>query len=189
MPFKNRNEAAKILAERLAHYKGLNPLVLAIPRGAVPMGKIIADSLGGDLDVVLVRKLGAPFQPELAIGSVDETGRIYLDPRSRTLATDTYIASEKEAQLKILRERRALYSPAHPPIYPAGRIVIVVDNGVATGATMIAALRAVRAKRPKKTYRGDGCGSSGELGRHPGAGRRDHLLGGSGGLLRGGPVF
>src|SRR5215470_19717007 len=79
MLFANREDAARLLARRLAaHYKNKNPLVLAIPRGAVPMAKIIADSLGGELDVVLVRKLGYPSQPELAIGAVDENGNVVL---------------------------------------------------------------------------------------------------------------
>ena len=76
--FSDRNEAAQLLADRLQHYGNLNPLVLAIPRGAVPMAKTIADQLGGELDVVLVRKLRAPHQPELAIGSVSEDGVEYV---------------------------------------------------------------------------------------------------------------
>lgn len=151
MRFRNREHAAQILAERLAAYHGKNPLVLAIPRGAVPMGKIIADSLGGELDVVLVHKLGAPGNPELAIGSVDETGRVYLNERMQDLGIDdAYIEREKQAQLRTLRKRRAQYTPVRPPLDPAGRIVIVVDNGIATGASMIAALRAVRAEQPAK---------------------------------------
>lgn len=85
MVFQNRAEAAQLLARRLEKYRGQHPLVLAIPRGAVPMGKMIADALEGDLDVVLVRKLRAPYNPELAIGSIDETGEVYLDPELRDL--------------------------------------------------------------------------------------------------------
>lgn len=151
MRFRNREHAAQILAERLTAYHGKNPLVLAIPRGAVPMGKIIADSLGGELDVVLVHKLGAPGNPELAIGSVDETGRVYLSEHMQDLGIDdAYIEREKQAQLRTLRKRRAQYTPVRPSLDPAGRIVIVVDNGIATGASMIAALRAVRAEQPAK---------------------------------------
>jgi len=149
MRFKNREEAARLLAGKLARYNGLHPLVLAIPRGAVPMGTIIADALEGELDVVLVRKLGAPGEPELAVGSIDENGRIYrghvpidVDP--------AYLEAEAAAQSQTIRRRRALYSPIHPPIDPAHRIVIVVDDGVATGASMIAALRATRSKQPKQ---------------------------------------
>jgi predicted phosphoribosyltransferase len=151
MPFQNREQAARLLAKRLAEYRGKNPLVLGIPRGAVPMAKIIADALAGELDVVLVRKLAAPDQPELAIGSVDETGQLYLSRYILGLGvSDEYIGAEKEAQLETLRGRRAMYTPLRPPIDPAGRTVIVVDNGIATGATMIAALRSVRARKPAR---------------------------------------
>ncbi len=151
MRFRNREHAAQLLTEKLSIYWGKNPLVLGIPRGAVPMAKIIAEALGGELDVVLVHKLGAPGNPELAIGSVDETGRVYLHEHVRELGIeDDYIEVEKQAQLKTLRKRRAQYTPVRPSLNPAGRIVIVVDNGIATGASMIAALRAVRAKQPAK---------------------------------------
>lgn len=151
MIFKNREHAARLLAERLIVYRGKNPLVLGIPRGAVPMAKIIAEALLGDLDVVLVRKLGAPGQPELAIGSVDEAGNVYLSDYVAELEVgEDYIKGETERQLDTLRRRRAMYTPHRAPLDPSGRIVIVVDNGIATGATMIAALRATRAKKPAK---------------------------------------
>jgi predicted phosphoribosyltransferase len=151
MLFKNREHAARLLAQRLISYRGKNPLVLGIPRGAAPMAKLIADCLQGELDVVLVRKLGAPDQPELAIGAVDETGRVYLsDYVSEMGVSEDYIKDETEKQLATLRRRRAMYTPLRPPLDPSGRIVIVVDNGIATGATMIAALRATRAKKPRK---------------------------------------
>jgi predicted phosphoribosyltransferase len=151
MRFRNREHAAQLLVERLSEYRGKNPLVLGIPRGAVPMAKIIAEALGGDLDVVLVHKLGAPGNPEFAIGSVDENGQVYLSDYVREMGISArYIEKEKEAQLQTLHKRRAQYTPVRPPLDPAGRIVIVVDNGIATGASMIAALRAVRAKQPAK---------------------------------------
>ncbi len=148
MAFDDRNQAADLLARRLAAYRGVHPVILAIPRGAVPMGKIVADALDGDLDVVLVRKLGAPHNPELAIGSIDETGAVYLDADTRDLWSAGYLEAEKEAQLATLRMRRAMYSQYRPPVDLTGRVVIVIDDGIATGSTMIAALRAVRAHRP-----------------------------------------
>jgi len=149
--FYDRTEAALALAERLKNYKGKNPLILAIPRGAVPMAKIIADELEGVFDVVLVRKLRAPYQPELAIGSVDESGWTYIADFAASVGADiAYIASEKHAQIETIKKRRAQYTPVRPPIDPAGRIVIVIDDGLATGATMISALHGLRDRKPAK---------------------------------------
>jgi predicted phosphoribosyltransferase len=147
----DRIDAAQRLAKALAPYRGQNPLVLAIPRGSVPMGKIVAAALGGELDVILVRKLRAPFSPEFAVGAIDESGWIYVAPHAREAGADeAYLARERETQLALLRQRRASYSPARAPIDPAGRVAIVMDDGLATGATMIAALHSVRAKKPRR---------------------------------------
>lgn len=151
MRFRDREQAATQLASRLAGYRSQHPLVLAIPRGAVPMAELIADQLEGELDVVLVRKLGAPFQPELAIGAIDESGWAYISEVARLAgASAEYIEQEKRAQLELLHQRRQRYSGLAASADPAGRVVIVVDDGLATGATMIAALRAIRTKQPAK---------------------------------------
>lgn len=148
--FKNRADAAEQLAQRLRHLKGEHPLVLAIPRGAVPMAKLIADALDGELDTVLVRKLGAPGNPEYAVGAVSEDGTVELSEHGRRLCSKDYIEREVDAQLRVLRERRRCYTPVRPPINPTGRVVIVVDDGSATGATMIAALQTLRQREPRQ---------------------------------------
>ncbi len=149
--FQDRADAARRLGARLQAYRGQHPLVLAIPRGAVPMARMLAESLRGDFDVVLVRKLRAPGQPEFAIGSVDEGGWTYLAPYAESVGADEdYVAAERTLQLDTLRQRRAQYTPLRPPIDPGGRVVIVVDDGLATGATMIAALHGLRMRQPRK---------------------------------------
>jgi putative phosphoribosyl transferase len=150
MRFKSRAHAAELLVQRLrTSYKNKNPLVLGVPRGAVPMAKIIADALGGELDVVLVHKLTHPEQAELAIGAIDEEGNAFINDWAADL-DPAYLETEKERQLAMLRGRRARYTPLRKAMDPQDRIVIVVDDGIATGSTMTAALRAIRARKPKK---------------------------------------
>jgi predicted phosphoribosyltransferase len=149
--FDSRVDAGRRLAKALAAYRGRDALVLAIPRGAVEMGAVLARELAGELDVVLVKKLRAPGSPELAVGAVDETGWAYIAPHAAMAGADhAYVAKEQAAELALLRRRRARYTPGRAPADPAGRIAIVVDDGIATGASMIAALHCVRARNPAR---------------------------------------
>lgn len=147
---RDRADAGVRLAERLQEYRGQHPLVLAIPRGGVPMARAVADALDGDLDVVLVHKIGAPQQPELAIGAVDEHGRVVLDDLAGELGvTGAVVETLAAREVAGLRARRAALG-GRPPADPAGRVVILVDDGIATGSTVRAAIRAIRAAHPAR---------------------------------------
>jgi predicted phosphoribosyltransferase len=145
--FTDRLDAARRLARALDKYRGQQPLVLAVPRGAVVLGRVIADALGGELDLVFVRKLRAPRSDELAVGAIDEDAKVYVAENAADVgADDAYLQQEKALQLELVSRQRAALGPARRRIDPAGRVAIVVDDGLATGLTMIAALRAARAK-------------------------------------------
>jgi predicted phosphoribosyltransferase len=148
--FADRIHAARLLAQQLTRYRGMDPLVLAVPRGAVPMGEVIAEALDGDLDVVLVHKLGAPGNPEYALGAVSETGEVLLRPEARLTVHPGWLSGAIEKERRELARRRALFTPGRDAPDVAGRTVIVVDDGVATGATLAAALRLVRRGGPRR---------------------------------------
>lgn len=149
MVFKNRDEAARLLSKKLTKYKNQNALVLGIPRGAMPMAKIISNDLNGELGAILVHKIPAPFQEELAIGSVGLSGKVYRLPIIEAYeVSDSYIERETKRQLEVLKKRQAQF---HLPEYNyQNRIVIIVDDGIATGATAIGAIHELRAHKPKK---------------------------------------
>jgi putative phosphoribosyl transferase len=151
--FADRTEAGRRLAERVLNLESEHPVVLALPRGGVPVAFEVAKALAAPLDLVLVRKIGAPFQPELAIGAVVDGEHPELvvnrDLIEECGVPDSYLESERQRQLEEIERRRQLYlgGRARAPI--EGRTAIVVDDGIATGATMEAALHATRRAGPR----------------------------------------
>ncbi len=146
--FADRRAAGRELARRLGHLRAEQPIVLALPRGGVPVGFEVAEALDAPLDIVLVRKIGAPGQPELALGAVVDgaAAQVLIDQAlAAALAVDpAYIERETRRQLVEIERRREAYLGRRPPVSIAGRTVVVVDDGIATGSTVRTALRAIR---------------------------------------------
>lgn len=154
MPFINRNDAGRQLAKALIGYKAQNPVILALPRGGVPVAAEIASVLDAPLDLVLVRKIGVPSQPELAMGAVVD-GQKPIVVRNEDVIRLTGVSEQefdttRDQQLAEIERRRKLYLGNRPHPQLAGRVVIVVDDGIATGATTRAALQATRMRKPSK---------------------------------------
>jgi len=148
LPFRDRRHAGKVLAARLGHWRGKpGLLVLALPRGGLPVADEVARALDAQLDVLVVRKLGAPWHPEFAIGALASGGVRILQPEADTLP-DAVLDLVTRRELAELERRERLYRGARPAPALAGRHVIVVDDGLATGATMLAAAQAVSSQRP-----------------------------------------
>jgi len=151
MPFLDRADAGQKLAGMLARYRGRNVLVLGIPRGGVPVGAEIAGALGGELDVSVARKLGAPNEPELAIGAISAGSWVINDDVVRALGVpEQFIEEEVRRELAEVGRRNRLYRGGKPPPAIHGRTVIVVDDGIATGATVRATLESVRREHPDR---------------------------------------
>ena len=154
MPFIDRTDAGRQLAKALARYKAQRPVVLALPRGGVPVAAEVAAVLDAPLDLILVRKIGVPFQPELAMGAVVDGGKPVIvrneDVISLTGVSEQEFNATCDQQLAEIERRRKLYLGDRPHPQIAGRTVIVVDDGIATGATTRAALQAIRMRKPSK---------------------------------------
>jgi putative phosphoribosyl transferase len=149
--FRDRREAGQVLAEELASYRGRDDLlVLGLARGGVPVGWEVASHLGAPLEVFLVRKLGVPQWQELAMGAIATGGAVVVnDSLVRNLGiSDEQIAAAIERETEELRRREQAYRGGRPPVDIAGKTAILVDDGIATGASMRAAVRAVRAADP-----------------------------------------
>jgi putative phosphoribosyl transferase len=152
--FRDRREAGRLLAARLVPLQLADPVVLGLPRGGMPVAAEVAATRVAPLDVLLVRKLGAPYQPELAIGAVvaGDTIEVVLneDIVARLRLTQADIDAERDRQLAVLEKRRALYRAARAPLPVEGRTAIVVDDGAATGATLRVALKGIARQRPRR---------------------------------------
>jgi predicted phosphoribosyltransferase len=154
MIFKNRSDAGRRLARELAPYAKDFPVVLALPRGGVVVAAEIAAELDAPLDLVLVRKIGVPFQPELAMGAVVDGGCPHII-RNEDIISHAGISERDfhrvcEEELAEIDRRRDLYLAGRPRVDVANRVVIVVDDGIATGATVRAALEAIQERRPRR---------------------------------------
>jgi len=154
MPFSNRTEAGRELAKALAFYKEQHPVILALPRGGAPVAAEIAAALEAPLDLVLVRKIGVPFQPELAMGAVVDGQEPLVVRNEQVIRMAEINESEFDAirdrELEEIERRRKLYLGSRPHPELTGQTVIIVDDGIATGATIRVALRAIRMRKPRK---------------------------------------
>ncbi|MBB3674796.1 putative phosphoribosyltransferase [Modestobacter versicolor] len=146
--FRDRADAGRQLAGRLAHLRGAHPVVLGLPRGGVPVAAEVAAALGAPLDVVVVRKLGVPARPEVAMGAVGEGGVLVADDEVRALAGvgAAEFADVAQRERRELERRASLLRRARPRVPLPGRTALVVDDGIATGATARAACQVVRAQ-------------------------------------------
>ena len=154
MPFVDRSDAGRQLAKALTAYKGQRPVVLALPRGGVPVAAEVAAMLDAPLDLILVRKIGTPYQPELAMGAVVDGGQPVTVRNEDVIrlsgVSEQEFNATRDEQLGEIERRRKLYLGDRPHSELAGRVVIVVDDGIATGATTRAALQATRIRKPRK---------------------------------------
>lgn len=149
MMFENRENAALLLLDKLKHYKEKNSIIAGISRGAMPMAKILSYGLNGELSAVLVQKIPSPYNQEFAIGSVGLSGHIHLLPYDeRESITGSYIAAKAKEQLNKLKELKESYRLKVPDY--KNRIVIIVEDGIATGTTTLCAVHEVRSCFPSK---------------------------------------
>lgn len=150
--FRDRSEAGRLLGDALAFLKGRKDVVvLAIPRGGVPVGKEVAAMIGAPLDIVTTRKIGAPGNPELAVGAVTEDGEMILDDElvSTLGVSGDYLKRESERQAAEIKEREKKYREGRPYPKLKGRTVVIVDDGIATGSTIRAAVESVKKRGAK----------------------------------------
>lgn len=149
-PFKNRVDAGNKLAQALEEYRGTDAVVYALPRGGVPVGRPVADALGVPLDLVISRKIGHPNNPEYAVCAVAEDGEMLCDKAERRALDCAWLADAVERERAEALRQSAVYRAGRRGVSPEGKTAIIVDDGIATGLTIHAAIRALRAKRPSR---------------------------------------
>jgi putative phosphoribosyl transferase len=154
MVFQNRTDAGRQLAKALSKYKGQHPVVLALPRGGVPVAAEVAAALDAPLDLVLVRKIGVPQQPELAMGAVTDVKQPAVVRNDDIIElcgiSDQAFDTVCNEELAEIERRRLRYIGDRPRAEVEGKIAIVIDDGIATGATTLAAIKAVRSRKPRE---------------------------------------
>jgi predicted phosphoribosyltransferase len=147
--FQNREQAGEMLAKLLEKYRGNDAVILALPRGGVAVGKVVAQKLNLPLGIIVVRKIGHPISPEYAIAAISESGEIVTNQIDENLETK-WFEEESAKELSEAKRRRQKYWGNRPQILLKGRITIIVDDGLATGLTMMAAIKEVKKEKPKK---------------------------------------
>lgn len=148
--FRDREDGGAALAKALAKYRGAEVVVYGLPRGGVVTAKAVATALGAPLDLAITRKLRHPNQPEFAVGAVAEDGQVVLNERIVAELPASWLEREKSEQLREARRRRAAYLGGRAPLDVRGKTAILVDDGIATGYTMQAAVQAIRRMEPAK---------------------------------------
>jgi len=150
MRFTNRRAAGKLLAEKLEKHKGEDAVIYALPRGGVVLAAEIARHIGASLDLIISRKIGHPLQPEYAIAAITEDGQMVVNQQELSEVSDAWLKKETEAQKKEASRRRHLYLKGRPHINANSKVAIIVDDGIATGFTMKAAILQLKKENPSK---------------------------------------
>jgi predicted phosphoribosyltransferase len=148
--FRHRTDAGQKLARLLEKYRGRDVVVYALPRGGVPVAKEVARVLNCPLDLIIIRKIGHPGNPEYALGAVAEDGLLVANREDLALVDPQWFEAEKAKQLHEAKRRRELYLQGRKPVTASGKIAIIVDDGIATGSTMLVAVKKVRQEKPAK---------------------------------------
>jgi len=148
--FTNRKKAGQLLAKKLEHYRDQDPIVYALPRGGVVLAADIARHIGADLDLVITRKIGHPAEPEYAIAAITEDGSMVTNPQEISEVGKVWLEHQKKAEMQEAKRRRQLYMKGKPHKNAKSKIAIIVDDGIATGFTMRAAVIKLKKQEPKK---------------------------------------